>query len=116
MEEKKDAAGSFHCIFILDKKDIKMKETRAIKVHCPTHVGDPKLDQLISCFSSKVSRMTYTEMSNLLMFKNIKNLHEEAFAEAQRMGNLKHGNYFPITGLLFTINYRTEVSYLRIFV
>ena len=69
------------------------------------------MDQLVSAFSAKLPHMTYSEMSSLLMFKNIKNIHEEAFAEAQKMTALEHGNYFAITGLLFNINYRTEVIF-----
>lgn len=81
-----------------------------IVLHCPQRVGDPRLDQVLSGFSARLNGMTYTEMSKLLMFKNIKNLHDDAFGEAQKMSCLKFGNYFPITGLLFTINYKTEVK------
>ncbi len=112
MEDKKEAGGETGAEK-KGKNGTKKKDQKTIKLYCPSHVGDPKLDQLVSNFSAKLSHMTYSEMANLLLFKNIKNIHEEAFAEAQKMTVLQHGNYFAITGFLFTINYRTEVTFFK---
>eukprot|EP00826_Nyctotherus_ovalis_P038293 TRINITY_DN3580_c0_g1_i22.p2 TRINITY_DN3580_c0_g1~~TRINITY_DN3580_c0_g1_i22.p2 ORF type:complete len:108 (+),score=42.79 TRINITY_DN3580_c0_g1_i22:97-420(+) len=87
------------------------KESKDIKLHCPGHAGDPKIDHVMSSFYNKLLNMNYTELSALPMFKNIKDIHEEAFAEAKKMSCLKHGNYFGISGLTFFINYHTEVIY-----
>ncbi len=109
MEEKKNAAGNDNRSPSVEKPAAKTREGAPIVLHSPVRVGDPRLDQLLASFNAKINHMTYTEMSNLLIFKNTRNLHDEAFAEAQKMSSLKYGNYFPITGLQFTINYKTEV-------
>jgi len=111
MEEKKDAGLDLISPPKTLKNVSKKKDQKQIKLYCPAHVGDPKLDQLVSNFSAKLSHMTYKELSDLMLFKSIKNIHEEAFSEAQKMTALQYGNYFAITGMLFTINYRTEVFF-----
>eukprot|EP00826_Nyctotherus_ovalis_P049005 TRINITY_DN584_c0_g1_i22.p1 TRINITY_DN584_c0_g1~~TRINITY_DN584_c0_g1_i22.p1 ORF type:complete len:172 (-),score=16.10 TRINITY_DN584_c0_g1_i22:330-845(-) len=98
MEEKKECGGH--------RKKV---EKFDIKINYPSHVGDPKLDHMMWNFFNKLSLMNYTELSELPMFKKMKDIREEAFAEAQKMSYLQYGNYFAVNSLTFIVNYRTEV-------
>jgi len=98
MEEKKQSGEHRKKVNKLD-----------IKINYPSHVGDPKLDHMMWNFFNKVIQMSYSELSELPMFKKMKDIREEAFVEAQKMSYLQYGNYFAINNLTFIVNYRTEV-------
>ena len=83
-----------------------------IKLHCPTQIGDPKMDALIQSLYNRMYHMRFTELAELPMYKNNKDIHQDALAEAQKMSYLRYRNYFGINGITFIINYRTEV-YLK---
>jgi len=87
---------------------------KSIRLHCPNLIGDPKLDTVISSFFNQLSNMNYTQISELAMFKNAKDIYEDAFFEATKMSSLTHGNYFAINSLTFFINYRTEVIFSEV--
>ncbi len=67
------------------------------------------MDYLLSRFDSKLKKMDRATLSSLLMYKKIGTLHDEALKEAQTMSKLRYGNFFPITHLVFSVNYKTDV-------